>query len=117
MNLQTQIGDTLHHQGRARSYARSRKGGAVPHESAMALEALILKAAFRLLSECLYLFQTETSFPPDVMQSKLTLRDGGTEEKRFNNQNRLCIYVVRMLSDEKIYIATTSYILKKYSCG
>lgn len=78
---------------------------------------LFLRTAVRIQSECLDLFQTKTDIPPDLVQSKLTMRDGGTEEERFNSQDRRCSYVLQIPSSEKMYLAITLHILKKYICG
>lgn len=49
------------------------------------------------------------------MQIELTVEDGGTEEKWFNNQNIVCIYDARLPSYEKIYRAITLQILKEFN--
>lgn len=101
-NLRPRIKDTLHKQSGAKSYDRFGRGGVVLRESAMRLKVLFLKAAVPLPSECLDLFQTIKNFPPEVMQSKLTVEEGGSQEEKLNDQNELFIYVVQMPSNRNV---------------
>lgn len=79
----------------------------------MTLKALFPEAAISLHFELLHLFQTKMSFLPDPMQSELAIDYGGTEEKLFEYQKRLCTYVMQIATNEKICIATTSQIFNK----
>lgn len=108
----THIKDSVHYPAGANSFARFEKTGVIPHESALRLKKLFPRAAVCLDPEFIDLYDGKTNISSRLLQSKLMIKETGAEEERFNNQNRLCTYVVQMPSNWNMYIVITLHTFK-----
>lgn len=93
---------TIHDRSESKILRSFRKEEAIPHESAMRLEALFPKGAAHLHCECYDFLKPKTNLSPDLLHVKISVKKVRSKEERFDRKNRICTYVVRMPSNGKI---------------
>lgn len=99
-----------------KQYVGFRKGVVTLHKNAIRLKALLLKVAINLHNFGLKMCKTKAEILLNYHWAGFSVRDGGSDEERLNNQNMYCAFVAKTPLNAKFYIAMTSHTFKQYIC-